>query len=240
MNPSFFIPAFFAAIFLSACATSIPVDNELPVSENTTSSIATETGDIVSEPNDPVYMQSLKHIGLLSADDRFVWCGKDGRYSMQNGYGNQSYPLDAADPGTFKLLETDYRNGSYFQDRYFVFFAGLYEGLFCVRLSDVDMPTFEPFIGPIARDKNHVYIYGKALADIDSASLKILKKKRWPSDTDKDSFDELYLADKTSVYYWLTDSPWALYRITGADPNHFSFPSNDSMPQSLEEVKTIE
>ncbi len=212
------IPLLLLVVLVSGCAASTPTLEP---------AVETDSTLVVQEPHDETYLHNLRHFRMLSADEEFVWCGREGRYSMEEGFGNQSHPLEGADPASFTVIGESMPYESYFRDASTVYFAGVYEGTTCNALKETDTATFQQWVGPFARDTSHVYLWG-AKVPVDRDSFKVLKKDILSTDSGEEFVSSLVFSDVTSVYAWSHDAPWALYLVKDAKPSD-GVPSRENL-----------
>ncbi len=121
------------------------------------------------------------------------------RYPMfcdKNDYYYEAKPLHVADRATFKTIKWS-ANDFWATDSHCLYYDTL-------RIYGVDLASLELVDGRCARDKNHVYLYGKTLAGADPATFKQMK--------DNPSF----FCDKSHVWHYEE-------MLAGADPSTFEF-----------------
>ncbi len=209
---------------------NVPKGLPLGVAVLSGSLASASTSSTSSSESDDVYRKNLRHIGLLSADSDYVWCGSDGKLSLEEGYGNQSQSIPGADPKSLVKLDLQAEYPNYYRDWKAVYFSGVYEGKQCNTVAGADIDTFRVILGPFATDAYRVYAWGGARLPVDVPSFALLKKNFETDPTGNQYLSRVYFTDKNSVYIWYADIPWKLFVLQGAQPEKFRVPENGVHP----------
>lgn len=121
---------------------------------------------------------------VTGADPATVEADKYPLFHDSKDYYFMGAPLCVAGVNSFKVIKSDFEDHIWATDGKYAFFDS-------VRIEGVDLPSFKVDLFCLARDKNHVYRFGKILPGADPATYK-------------ETISSGYATDKDHVWYYGT------------------------------------